>query len=177
MRYNLDPFHEHPDTAIIRALGQVDMWSTVSAMEGGLNAQIAESGSNLSQGQRQLLCIARALLRNNPIIVLDEATAAIDLATDALIQRTIRQAFRHCTVLTIAHRLDTVLDCDAILVLQPVTPEGENSQSLCDSLCEYDHPYRLLCSPESHFRKMAMEAGKSDFDAWVARAKAAYETQ
>jgi len=181
VRYNVDPFYEHTPEEIELALRRVSMWDAVSALPGGIDATVAEFGGNFSQGQRQLICIARALLRNNPIIVLDEATAAIDTATDALIQGTIRNAFSHCTIITIAHRLETVVDYDRILVLTPVQPTGDEEDAsrdqLCDSLCEFDHPYTLLSDPESEFHRMAMQAGPAGFAQLLARAKTAYDAQ
>jgi len=117
VRDNLDPFHVHDDQALCTALKHTYMEDVIMSM-GGLDASLAEGGENLSAGQRQLLCIARVMLRKSQIILMDEATANIDMATDILIQRAIREAFKGCTVLAIAHRLDTVMDSDRIVVLE-----------------------------------------------------------
>ncbi|KAK0425340.1 hypothetical protein QR680_009150 [Steinernema hermaphroditum] len=116
-------------------------------LSGGLGHLIAESGDNLSVGQRQLICLARALLQRSRILVLDEAAAALDVETDALLQQTIRDNLRHATVLTIAHRLNTVIDYDRILVLD----HGH--------IIEFDAPQALLARSDSVFFSMAREAG------------------
>lgn len=111
----------------------------------GLDADIREGGANMSVGQRQLLCMARALLRASRILVLDEATSNVDNATDALIQRTIRSAFKECTVLTIAHRLHTIIDSDRIMLLD------------AGQLAEFDSPAKLLADKSSMFSQLVAE--------------------
>ncbi|RYZ72287.1 MAG: ATP-binding cassette domain-containing protein, partial [Proteobacteria bacterium] len=115
IRNNLDRYSKYSDEQIIAALKHASMWNYVSAMPLGLNSAVTESGLNLSQGQRQLLCLARALLNRAKVIVMDEATASVDVQTDALLQRVIREAFSGVTMLIIAHRLGTIADCDQII--------------------------------------------------------------
>ncbi|NXS94768.1 MRP1 protein, partial [Jacana jacana] len=118
LRMNLDPFDQHSDEDIWRSLELAHLKTFVSSLPDKLNHECAEGGENLSVGQRQLVCLARALLRKSKILVLDEATAAVDLETDKLIQSTIKSQFEECTVLTIAHRLNTIMDYTRVLVLE-----------------------------------------------------------
>uniref|UniRef100_A0A673AZT1 ATP-binding cassette, sub-family C (CFTR/MRP), member 6b, tandem duplicate 1 n=1 Tax=Sphaeramia orbicularis TaxID=375764 RepID=A0A673AZT1_9TELE len=146
LRMNLDPFETCSDQELWKALELSHLTSFVSTLPKKLDYQCSEGGENLSVGQRQLLCLARALLRKTRILVLDEATAAVDLQTDQLIQSTIRTQFEDCTVLTIAHRLNTIIDYSRVLVMD----QG--------SIVEAGPPSELL-RQQSHFYQMCVEAG------------------
>jgi len=117
-KYNLDPHGLYTDEELWRALEYVQLKGVVERMPSQLLAQITETGNNLSTGQKQLLCMARALLKRPKLICLDEATASVDLESDFLIQSVIRTQFAGSTVLTIAHRLNTILDYDLIVVME-----------------------------------------------------------
>jgi ATP-binding cassette subfamily C (CFTR/MRP) protein 4 len=143
LRYNLDPFQEFDDDRLWNVLEEVELKENISS----LDFVVSEGGSNFSLGQRQLLCLARAILRSNKILVLDEATANVDPRTDFLIQNTIKKKFHKCTVLTIAHRLNTIMDSDKVLVMKS------------GRMMEFDHPYILLQNPEGYFSKMVEETG------------------
>nr|AIU41637.1 ABC transporter family protein [Hevea brasiliensis] len=150
VRFNLDPFNEHNDADLWEALERAHLKDVIRRNSLGLNAEVSEAGENFSVGQRQLLSLARALLRRSKILVLDEATAAVDVRTDALIQKTIREEFKSCTMLIIAHRLNTIIDCDRILLL-------DSGQVL-----EYDTPEELLSNEDSAFSKMVQSTGAAN---------------
>ncbi|XP_049304937.1 ATP-binding cassette sub-family C member 4 isoform X3 [Bactrocera dorsalis] len=143
IRYNLDPFDKYGDADLWRALEDVELKAAIP----DLDYMVTQRGSNFSVGQRQLLCLARAILRNNKVLVLDEATANVDPQTDALIQTTIRTKFKHCTVLTVAHRLHTVMDSDRILVMD----DGRAR--------EFDIPHLLLKKQNGALRQMVDATG------------------
>lgn len=142
VRTNLDPWDQYSDAQIWEALEKTHIKEMVSQLPHSLHSEVTENGENFSVGERQLLCVARALLRNSKILILDEATAAIDTETDRLIQETIRCAFGSCTTLIIAHRLNTVMSCSRVMVL-------DNGQIL-----EFDSPAALLADENSRFRAM-----------------------
>jgi len=143
VRYNLDPFNQFNDDELWVVIEEVELKDAVPA----LDFEVSDGGSNFSVGQRQLVCLARAILRRNKIIVMDEATANVDPRTDNFIQTTIRQKFVDCSIITIAHRLHSVMDCDRILVL-------DNGY-----LKEYDHPHKLLSNPNSILSSMVEHTG------------------
>jgi len=148
MRENIDPVGEYQDADIWEALKQAYLREYVESLPEGLDAPVREGGSSLSAGQRQLVCFARALLRKTKILVLDEATSAVDLETDKSIQEIIRgPQFKNTTILTIAHRLNTIMDSDRILVLA------------AGRVAELDTPSNLLTKPDSTFRSLTIEAG------------------
>ncbi|XP_065208391.1 multidrug resistance-associated protein 1-like isoform X2 [Planococcus citri] len=146
LRFNLDPFDKYPDEYLWDILEKSHLRNFVKELPAGLNYMIDEGGQNLSFGQRQLICLARALLRKSKILVLDEATASVDVKTDELIQKTIREEFSHCTVITIAHRLNTLQDYDKILIL-----DG-------GLVLNFDTTENLLNSLNSQFRSMILES-------------------
>ncbi|KAF9571261.1 Multidrug resistance-associated protein 1 [Mortierella alpina] len=150
VRDNLDPFGEHLDRDLWEALERAHLKDHISSLAGGLSFEVSHGGNNFSVGQRSLICLARALLRNTKILILDEATSAVDMETDKLIQQTIRgPGFRGRTVLTIAHRIKTVMDFDKILVLD----NGE--------VVEFDTPDSLIRKGEaSLFFSLAQQAGE-----------------
>ncbi|MCJ8729846.1 hypothetical protein PDJAM_G00111100 [Pangasius djambal] len=162
MRKNLDPFTKYSDEDLWNALEEVQLKSVVEELPGKLETILAESGSNFSVGQRQLVCLARAILRKNRILIIDEATANVDPRTDDLIQKTIREKFHECTVLTIAHRLNTIIDSDRILVL-----DGGR-------IHEYDEPHVLLQNKDGIFYKMVQQTGKAEAASLIQLAKQAY---
>ncbi|KAJ2804740.1 Canalicular multispecific organic anion transporter 2 [Coemansia guatemalensis] len=146
VRENLDPFNSYSDQDIWRALEQAHLADYIRTKDERLEFMVTQGGENFSAGQRQLICLARALLKHAKVLVLDEATAAIDNATDEIIQQTIRAEFKDCTVLTIAHRLNTVIDSDMVLVID------------AGRLAEYDTPQNLLANKESIFSKLIDKA-------------------
>lgn len=151
IRENIDPSKQYTDEQIWDALELSHLKNHVKNMgPDGLETMLSEGGGNLSVGQRQLMCLARVLLISSKILVLDEATAAVDVETDQLIQKTIREAFKERTILTIAHRINTIMDSDRIIVLD----KGR--------VTEFDTPANLLNKKDSIFYSLCVEAGLAE---------------
>ncbi|KAJ3320400.1 hypothetical protein HDV06_005323 [Boothiomyces sp. JEL0866] len=150
-RRNMDPFSEHEDAEIWDALERANIKNKV-VESGGLDGTVLAGGDNLSVGQRQLLCLARAMLKKPKILILDEATANVDFESDSIIQSCIRKDFGYATILTIAHRLNTVIDYDRIMVLD------------AGRLVEFDTPSNLMKNPEGRFYSMVQETGEQNME-------------
>jgi ABC-type multidrug transport system fused ATPase/permease subunit len=146
VRENLDPFAEFADADVWAVLEQVRLAEYIKTLPDGLNAPVAEFGGNFSAGQRQLICMCRALLHKPRVLVMDEATSSLDVESDATLQTVVRDCFQDATVLSIAHRLDTIMGCDRVLVMD----KGE--------LVEFGTPADLLASPEHLFAQLAAAA-------------------
>ncbi|XP_043747923.1 ATP-binding cassette sub-family C member 4-like isoform X4 [Cervus elaphus] len=159
MRKNLDPFNEHTEKELWNVLEEVQLKETIEGLPGKMDTDLAETGSNLSVGQRQLVCLARVILKKNQILIIDKATSNVDPRTDELIQKKIQEKFSQCTVLTITHRLSTVIDCEQILVL--------DSGRVNDD----DEPYELLQDANSLFFKMVQQLGEAEAAVLIERAK------
>ncbi|KAF4008061.1 hypothetical protein G4228_019617 [Cervus hanglu yarkandensis] len=159
VRKNLDPFNEYSEKELWNALEEVQLKEAIKDLPSEMCTRLVESGLNLSVGQRQLVCLARAILRKNQILILDKATSNVDPRTDELIQKKIREKFAECTVLTITHRLSTVIDYERILVL--------DSGRLNDD----DEPYDLLQDTDSLLYKMVHQLGETEAAALIERAK------
>ncbi|KMY92502.1 uncharacterized protein Dsimw501_GD10651 [Drosophila simulans] len=165
MRYNLDPFDEYSDEKLWGCLEEVKLKEVVSDLPDGLASKISEGGTNFSVGQRQLVCLARAILRENRILVMDEATANVDPQTDGLIQATIRSKFRDCTVLTIAHRLHTIIDSDKVMVMD------------AGRVVEFGSPYELLTKSDSKvFHNLVNQSGRATYEGLLSIAQKTFES-
>ncbi|CAM1332557.1 ABCC2 (predicted) [Pycnogonum litorale] len=147
LRYNLDPFEEYVDDTLWKSLKDVHLHRVVLKLPDGLDTMVVEGGLNFSYGQRQLLCLARVILRKNKVLILDEATANVDMRTDHLIQETIRRKFKECTVITIAHRINNVTNCHRVMVMD------------AGKIAEFAPPEDLIKNKNSLFYKFSRDAG------------------
>ena len=150
LRFNLDPVGKLTDSELLRMAKKASLENLINRDEKGLNQEIEDGGKNLSSGEKQLICICRAILRKNRVVLMDEATANIDIKTEQTIQKLINEEFVDSTVLTIAHRLNTIINSDKVLVLS----QGQ--------VVEFDDPQRLLANSDSMFYSYAKELKKKE---------------
>jgi ABC-type multidrug transport system fused ATPase/permease subunit len=159
LRYNLDPFDQYDDSKLIDVLRKCLLGALVDNKE-GLQAKVEMMGSNFSLGTQQLICLARAMLNPSPILLLDEATAALDSDTNAAVNQVLKQHFNERTIFTIAHRLDTIIDSDRILVMN------------AGVVAEYDTPQTLLDDSSSIFYELCLNTGDAQFEVLKAKVRA-----
>lgn len=158
LRFNMDPHGKLTDSEILNLMERAGLQNVLTREsadsknkdKNGLDLEITENGANLSSGEKQLICICRSILRKNQVVILDEATANIDIVTEQRIQQLIQEEFRECTVITIAHRLQTIIESDKVLVLS------------FGQVIEYDAPNKLLENEESEFSKLVNEMKKEE---------------
>ena len=160
LRSNLDPFNEHDDEELLDVLYKCLLGPVMEASEDGLDAKVEPLGANYSLGTQQLICLARAMLKPSRILLMDEATAALDSDTDAAVQQVLKEHFSERTIFTIAHRLDTIVNSDRILTINSGV------------VAEYDRPDVLLEDPESIFYELCMNTGRAQFEVLAAKARA-----
>ncbi|XP_023241146.1 multidrug resistance-associated protein 4-like isoform X1 [Centruroides sculpturatus] len=162
LRRNIDPFNEYSEETLWKVMEEVQLKEVISKLPGGLDTHLTEGGRNFSVGERQLICLARTILRRNKILVMDEATSNIDKRTDSCLQKIIRERFKSCTVLTIAHRLNTIIDSDRVLVLDT------------GKLQEFDSPYALLKNVNGIFYNLVKKTGVTSMNELYKIAKEKY---
>ncbi|XP_023240706.1 multidrug resistance-associated protein 4-like isoform X2 [Centruroides sculpturatus] len=160
LRRNIDPFNEYSEEMLWKVIEELK--EVISKLPGGLDTHLTEGGRNFSVGERQLICLARTILRRNKILVMDEATSNIDRRTDSCLQKVIRERFESCTVLTIAHRLHTIIDSDRVLVLDT------------GKLKEFDSPYALLKNANGIFYNLVKKTGVTSMNELYNIAKEKY---
>ncbi|XP_023212725.1 multidrug resistance-associated protein 4-like [Centruroides sculpturatus] len=165
LRRNIDPFNEYSEEMMWKAIEEVQLKDVISKLPGGLDTHLTEGGRNFSVGERQLICLARTILRQNKILVMDEATSNVDKKTDSCIQKIIREKFKSCTVLTIAHRLNTIIDSDRVMVL-------DNGK-----LQEFETPYALLKNVNGTFYNLVKNTGVTSMNELYKIAKEKYYVQ
>lgn len=150
LRFNLDPERKASDDEILKLLNDAQLQTLIDNNSKGLDQEIAENGSNLSSGEKQLLCICRAILRKSKLVILDEATANIDVITEQRIQSLISKKFDDATMLVIAHRINTIIQSDRVLVLS----QGQ--------VAEFDSPQVLMADPNSEFSQLIKDFKKKE---------------
>ncbi|XP_067128843.1 ATP-binding cassette sub-family C member 4-like [Centruroides vittatus] len=165
LRRNIDPFNEYSEEMMWKAIEEVQLKDAICTLPGGLDTHLSEGGRNFSVGERQLICLARTILRQNKILVMDEATSNVDKKTDSCIQKIIREKFKSCTVLTIAHRLNTIIDSDRVMVL-------DNGK-----VQEFDTPYALLKDVNGSFYNLVKNTGVTSMNELYKIAKEKYYVQ
>nr|QNH67887.1 ATP-binding cassette transporter subfamily C member 4 X4 [Brachionus rotundiformis] len=165
IRTNLDPLNEYTDNVLWDALAQVQLKETIKEMKDGLESEVHKGGSNLSVGQKQLICLARAIIKKSKILIIDEATANVDFKTDAMVQEAIRECFKDCTVITIAHRLHTIIDNDRILCLS----QGR--------VVNFGRPYELIEDDTTILHDLVFSLDKQERDKLVDMAKKSFKNQ